>query len=182
MTSVKFPQEARGIFGAAIGNGTLEGLKAAPYDYTGKMVVDPTKFEKMIKAECARVMTMKGIWSRGKGYEGKDNWRKYVINKILTDGHICIIDLMDHVINESNKNLLYLTFMILRMVGKGSARLHGKGLNRQLMNTNEGNSTTRYNNKVVGDSPEICRALDSHGFAHLERSIKLQVAKSSCNI
>ena len=34
----------------------------------------------------------------------------------------------------------------------------------QIMNTNEENKTTRYNNKVVGDSPEICRALDSHGF------------------
>ena len=32
---------------------------------------------------------------------------------------------------------------------------------------------------MVGDSPELCRALDSHRFAHLERSIKLQVAVTS---
>ena len=195
VTSVKFPQEARGIFGAAVvrrDNGTLEGVKAAPYDYTGKMVVGPTKFEKMIKAECARVMTMKGIWSGGKGYEGKykDDWRKYVINKIHTDGHICIIDLMNHVITESNKiyenTPLFLTFMIFHdglsawWEKEAQDYMESRGFkHRQLMNTNEGNSTTRYNNKVVGDSPEICRALDSHGFAHLERSIKLQVAVTS---
>lgn len=195
VTSVKFPQEARGIFGAAVvqrADGTLEGVKAAPYDYTGKNVVGPTKFEKMIKAECARVMPMKGIWSGGQGYQGKykDNWREHVIKKIHSDGYICIIDLMKHVISESNKIYentdQFLTFKIFHdgltawWEKEAQDYMESRGFkHRQIMNTNEENKATRYNNKVVGDSPEICRALDSHGFAHLERSIKLQVAITS---
>jgi hypothetical protein len=97
---------------------------------------------------------------------------------------------MEHVINESNKIYentdQYLTFKIFHdgltawWEKEAQDYMHSRGFKyRQIMNTNEENKTTRYNNKVVGDSPEICRALDSHGFAHLERSIKLQVAVTS---
>ena len=79
VTSVKFPKEARGIFGAALVrvDGVLKGVKTAPFQYTDKMVIGPASFEKKIKAEVARVKTLKGIWSGGQGYEGKygENWR-----------------------------------------------------------------------------------------------------------
>ena len=43
-------------------------------------------------------------------------------------------------------------------------------------NTNKG---TRYHNKVVGNSPEMCRALDSHGFADFKVSIAYHVSLTS---
>ena len=41
---------------------------------------------------------------------------------------------------------------------------------RQIRNTTA-NIGTRYEGKIVGDSPEMCRALDSHGFADLKAAI-----------
>ena len=41
---------------------------------------------------------------------------------------------------------------------------------RQIKNTTA-NLGTRYEGKIVGDSPEMYRALDSHGFADLEAAI-----------
>ena len=36
-----------------------------------------------------------------------------------------------------------------------------------------------YRGKCVGDSPELCRILDAHGFSDLEKSISYHVALSS---
>jgi hypothetical protein len=41
------------------------------------------------------------------------------------------------------------------------------------------NEDTIYHNKLVGDSPEICRGLDSHGFADLKNSMNYNVALST---
>ena len=41
---------------------------------------------------------------------------------------------------------------------------------RQIRNITA-NKGTRYEGKIVGDSPEMCRALDSHGFADLKAAI-----------
>lgn len=195
VTSVKFPKEARGIFGAALvsKDNILQGVKAEPFEYTEKMVVGPANFEKKIKAEVARVKSMKGIWSGGQGYEGKygEDWRKHVIKKLSTDGYICVIELMDHVIKESikiyegtvHKDTFFIFHDGLSAWWEKDAQdfMESKGFkDRQIKNTNEGNKSNRYNEKVVGDSPEICRALDSHGFAHLELCIKTHVALTSC--
>ena len=195
VTSVKFPKEARGIFGAALvrKDNILQGIKAKPFEYTEKMVVGPANFEKKIKAEVARVKSMKGIWSGGQGYEGKygEDWRKHVIKKLSTDGYICIIELMAHVIEESiqiyegtvHKDTFFIFHDGLSAWWEKDAQdfMESKGFkHRQIKNTNEGNKSNRYNEKVVGDSPEICRALDSHGFAHLELCIKTHVALTSC--
>eukprot|EP00732_Lithocolla_globosa_P000603 Lithocolla_globosa_v1_NODE_207_length_5169_cov_7.885329.p3 type:complete len:201 gc:universal NODE_207_length_5169_cov_7.885329:2147-2749(+) len=50
---------------------------------------------------------------------------------------------------------------------------------RQLRCVGTCNEGTRYENKLVGDSPELCRGLDSHGFADLKRSMDYHVALSS---
>jgi hypothetical protein len=43
--------------------------------------------------------------------------------------------------------------------------------NRQLRCMGNTNFDTRYHEKLTGDSPEMCRALDSHGFSDLASSI-----------
>ncbi len=50
---------------------------------------------------------------------------------------------------------------------------------RQLRCEGTTNFGNRYHHKVVGDSPEICRGLDSHGFADLKRQLNWCVALTS---
>lgn len=55
--------------------------------------------------------------------------------------------------------------------GEAQAYLASRGFaNRQIRNTTA-NKGTRYEGKIVGDSPEMCRALDSHGFADLKAGL-----------
>jgi hypothetical protein len=50
---------------------------------------------------------------------------------------------------------------------------------RQLRCLGETNAGTRYEGKVVSDSPELCRALDSHGFADLKCQISFATSLTS---
>ena len=88
---------------------------------------------------------------------------------------------MDHVIRESTKAFAntphWDSFSIfhdgLSAWWEADAQAHIASLgfaNRQMRNT-VANKGTRYEHKIVGDSPEICRALDSHGFAYLKAGI-----------
>ena len=89
---------------------------------------------------------------------------------------------MDHVVEESNKvyerTPAFDTFCIFhdglsQWWEEGSQDyLHTLGFrDRQLRAFGDTNKGTRYFRKVVGDSPELCRGLDSHGFADLVRSM-----------
>lgn len=50
---------------------------------------------------------------------------------------------------------------------------------RQLRCVGSTNEGTRYHMGLVGDSPELCRALDSHGFADLKNCMDLNSALST---
>ena len=43
-------------------------------------------------------------------------------------------------------------------------------MNRKICNTTA-NKGIRYEGKIVGNSPKMCRALDSHGFADLKAGL-----------
>ena len=51
--------------------------------------------------------------------------------------------------------------------------------NRQVRCYGTTNIGTRYHNKVVGNSPEMCRALDSHGFSDFKVSIAYHISLTS---
>lgn len=50
---------------------------------------------------------------------------------------------------------------------------------RQIRCTGETNSNNRYKGKLVGDSPELCRGLDSHGFADLKTCVNFHTQLSN---
>ena len=55
--------------------------------------------------------------------------------------------------------------------GEAQAYLASNGFaNRKIRNITA-NKGARYEGKIVGDSPEMCRALDSHGFADLKAGL-----------
>jgi hypothetical protein len=110
--------------------------------------------------------------------------------KMRTLKKICITELIDHVISESTR--LYAgsehadTFQIfhdgLTAWWEPAAQdyIAKKGFkDRQLRSLGPTNKGTRYEGKLPGDSPEICRGLDSFGFAHLSHSVRLHTALTS---
>ncbi|KAJ1424247.1 hypothetical protein B484DRAFT_464846 [Ochromonadaceae sp. CCMP2298] len=111
-THIKFPGEVCGCFGAAVvedEDGTCRGVKAVPFNYTGKWVVGIKAYELAKVAEMARVPPLVDSWSCADyGYKDKygDNWEKEleaVIRRGNASRHalVCITDVIDHVISES---------------------------------------------------------------------------------
>jgi hypothetical protein len=191
ITSMKYPGEARVCAGACMYKvpegtpGRYEGFKGVTlsvYDYTGKQVVGVKAYEKACAAELARVMNMKGCWLNKGGYKGRypETWKEeldLVVKKTLCP----ITDIMDHVVRESTAAYAGTNhaadFMIfhdgLSAWWEVEAQAHMATLgfkDRQIKNITA-NLGTRYAGKIVGDSPEMCRALDSHGFADLKAAI-----------
>jgi hypothetical protein len=71
---------------------------------------------------------------------------------------------MDHVINTS-------TAAYAGTEALAQAHMRARGFeHRQIRNT-DANKGTRYEGKIVGDSAEMCRALDSHGYADLKAAV-----------
>ena len=78
-------------------------------------VIGPAKYKKLVHAEIDRVLRLKTCgksqpWpSRGQGLEGGPyeakfgvRWKEEIKQKLRRTGHICVTDLMKHVIREGN--------------------------------------------------------------------------------
>lgn len=199
-TSVKFPGEARGCFGIGMvkmKGGDFEGRRAAIFDYTGQWIIGVKKYEAAKKSELARVKRLEGpgVWGgEGDGYQERwpDDWEEKLDEKMHGPlGLRCITDIMDHVVSESKR--LYKgtkhakDFMIfhdgLSAWWEEESQEHLAMLgfrDRQLRCLGDTNRDSRYyGGKLVGDSPELCVGLDSHGFAHLKVCMDYNLAVSS---
>ncbi len=63
--SVKYYDEARGCFGVAMIkhlDGTYEGRRAVPFNYSGRNVIGVTTYNDHVKKELQRVLELKGQW------------------------------------------------------------------------------------------------------------------------
>ena len=101
MTTVKFPGEARGCFGACMRtklDGTKEGVTLEPFQYTGTMVVGNAKFDKAVAAEMRRVLPLAGVWRRpGFGYNeryGADRGLMEAAKVVSTSGKMISVTLV----------------------------------------------------------------------------------------
>ena len=193
-TSMKYAGEARTCLGAYMRkpregdevNDVHEGYVGKtmkPFAYNERSVVGPVHYAKAITAELARVKPLGGCWGAvGRGYEERypETWEAEVrdaVNKKLC----CVTDIMDHVIDESTKAYAGTEraddFHIFHdglsaWWEKGAQEyMKNRGFEHRQIRNITANVGTRYANKIVGDSPEMCRALDSHGFADLKRAI-----------
>ena len=124
-----------------------------------------------------------GVWDElGAGYQERwpETWEAELKRK-LNQKLISVTDLMDHVVRVSteayagtvNADDFVLFHDGLSAWWEAGAQAHMKALgfeHRQIRNITA-NKGTRYEGKIVGDSPEMCRALDSHGFADLKAAI-----------
>ncbi len=198
-TSVKFPEEARGLFGACMiketaadGTVTYRGVKAKPFQYTKRLVIGLKTFNAALQAELQRVKPLGGVWGAAdNGYEHRfgANWEVKLRSKV-NKKYCCITELMDHVIKQSNKiyantphantYLIFHDALATWWEADAQAYLAQKGFaHRQLRCLGATNAGNRYKGKLTGDTPELCRALDSHGFADLTRSMRFHASLSS---
>ena len=110
--------------------------------------------------------------------------------KLRTLKKICITELIDHVISQSKAlyagtefaDSFYIFHDGLTAWWEPSAQAYIASLgfqDRQLRCIDPTNADNRYKGKPVGDSPELCRALDSFGFAYLQSSVRLHSAITS---
>ena len=197
-TTMKYPGEARGCFGVAIVTDmhgqNPRGERMVPLNYTGRQVVGVNRYKQLKQAEMDRVKNLGGIWGKpGNGYEERygPDWEQYLELKMRGPLKVCCItELIKHVVDESTRiyaGSLYKDSFLIFHDGlsawweKGAQDyLHSLGFrDRQLKCLDPTNIDNRYRNKVVGDSPEICRGLDSHGFADLKVSVNYHTALSS---
>jgi hypothetical protein len=195
ITTVKFPGEARGLFGCAVrreADGSLVGVKAVPFQYTGRTVVGFKTFEQYLRTELNRVKPLRSIWGAvGHGYPerygpGYEVQLRAEVNK----KYCCIKELIDHAIEQStaiyantvHANTFFIFHDALSTWWENEAQVYIAQLgfaNRQVRCMGTTNAGTRYEGKLTGDSPEMCRGLDSHGFADLVSSMQLHCSLSS---
>jgi hypothetical protein len=165
--------------------GEYEGFKGVTlpvFNYTGRQVIGVAAYRKVCDAELARVMSMGGCWLNKGGYKGRypQTWKEE-LDLVLKKTWCPITDVMDHVVRESikamagtvheNNFVLFHDGLSAWWEVEAQAHLESLGFrNRQIKNITA-NIGTRYEGKIVGDSPEMCRALDAHGFSDLKAAI-----------
>ena len=211
-TSVKYPTEGRGCFGVAMRkklDGTMEGVKCTPYNYTGKTVRSIPDFQKdheemrdkdaegEIPTKTGRVSIWKGGYpgraQNPKEYDifGDDRWKDEVL-KAISNTKCSVKDMIDHIISESKKvyegtpqeHTFFIYHDHLSIMWEKTAIKYMKDIGWydrfiKICGLNNAKVKKYYHFSVVGDSPELCRGLDSYGFSDLEVSIKFHVAVTS---
>jgi hypothetical protein len=182
-TSIKFPGEARGCFGVAMKRtptGEMIGVKCRPFQYTNRWVVGVKKYYELCIAEYHRLDKLKR----------RIALNQQIIKQSVNKKYCCITELMDHVVEESKRvyegtvheNTFFIYHDALSQWWEKESQDHMAELgfaNRQIRCIGETNAHTRYRNKLVGDSPELCRGLDSFGFADLKASTIYHMSLSS---
>ena len=122
-TKAKYMGECRGIFGVMMRkktDGTFEGDRMQPLDYTGQKVIGPVAYRLRFEAEVRRVAALKttgtpssthwkdaGLGLPGGAYQAKygRRWKAKVREAIGKGSNAVrnVTDLMDHCIKEGNR-------------------------------------------------------------------------------
>ena len=131
------------------------------------------------------------IWKGGYPGRYKDNWRAEV-EKVVNKKSCCITEMIDHMIAEStavyagtefaNSFMIYHDALTLLWEAKAREYIREKGFTDRfihIIREYQDGINKRYWFTVVGDSPELARALDSFGFADLELSMAFHQALTS---
>ena len=149
-----------------------------------------------------RAKSLKGHWAKFNvssnsvtGYEARfphpEDWKQKVRDALFAMKHLVPVEwLMKHAVEQGNliysgtvaadRWKIYHDGLSQWWEPEAQAYLATLGFkNRQVNAEGDCNVGTRYANKLPGDSPEMCRSLDSHGFADLMRQVKFSVALSS---
>tara|TARA_B100002003_G_C14141283_1_gene548788 strand:- start:608 stop:2329 length:1722 start_codon:yes stop_codon:yes gene_type:complete len=188
----KYADEARGLFGVALVED--QGMRAEPYNYTGRTVVGMKRYEEERQNELSRVLPLKGQWgAAGAGYKERytdaGEWQ-VKLNEAVNNTYCSIKELIDHMVEESKKlyngtkheNTFFIFHDALSAYFEKTAQDYIKSIGfkdrmfRCYGDTNK--AVRRYQNKLVGNSPELC-PLDAHLFSDYRRSITTHCSLTS---
>lgn len=190
--TAKFPGEARMCAGVAMKEkvkgepsqgfvGEALGLKK----YTGKDVVGPKTFLEHCAKTVRRWRDMKKPRENVKSALekqaklGDEEYSEEVIEEV-NKKYMCITDIMEFVIEKSKEfykgTRFENTFLIyhdgLAAWWSADAQAHMRSLGFEDRQVRFYNEVTETFEPPSGNSPEVCRGLDSHGFAYLKAAIK----------
>jgi hypothetical protein len=133
---------------------------------------------------------LKGVWGKeGAGYEVRfgENWEAELIKNVNKE-YCCITELMNFMVEESKKfyegtdmeDNFFIFHDGLKAWWEKEAQEHLDNLgfrDRQFRCLHPTNADLpAYREKVAGDSPELMRGLDSHGFSDFIRCIEQHTA------
>ena len=204
-TRIKFPQEARYAFGVMMKkNGWgFEGVKMAPFNYTGCTVLGSKQYDKKVKEVVGIIGKLKsGEWKKhdkgdvndGGRFRSRygDEWLKYAKEETQKRLHVVDVrDMMKHMVDEGNKAFAGTPYADTWVIHHDAlSQWHEEGaqkylrdvlgmtVKRQLCSQGTTNSDNRYKEKSVGNSPELS-PLDSNLFADLDNGINQHCAISS---
>jgi len=203
-TTTKYPGEARGCFGGGVrmlANGELEGFTLEACNYSGLQVIAPDLWETKRVAEERSKIGKASPWTASKknggqwlGYRGRfpDTWSEELDKAVTKAGFVCVTKLMKHVIDTSEAafkgTVAEGCFFIFHdglsqwWTPAAQAYMKSRGYEHRQMRilgpTND-RVCKRYRGKLVGDSPELCRGLDAHGFADLDAAVALNCSLAS---
>ncbi len=184
--------------------GRMTGFKFAPFEYTGKKMLGVAAYKKEEQKELDRVLKLKREWAKFPEHTAKKlpggryqlRWPRTWQAELRTalgkarDGLpavVCVTELMDHVIAEGNclfagtpfaKTWIVFHDALSQWWEAGAQEYmlsRGFPLSRQVACQGDTNEGTRYEGKLVGDSPEV-DPLDSNLFSDVEHGMKLHVA------
>jgi hypothetical protein len=150
--------------------------------------------DKFVKGEIPTKTGKDSIWKGGylgrypPAKFGDDRWKDEV-EKAISNTKCNIKHMIDHIITESKKvyegtpeeNTFFIYHDHLVLMWEKEAINYMKDIGWydrfiKISGLNNLKVQTYYQNSVVGDSPELARALDSYGFSELEVSMKFHVA------
>jgi len=191
-TVPKFGNEARALAGVGVHtvHGQIEGFKTDVYNYTERKVVGAKTFEAEMQKEIARAKkewTQKG---NGNGYEGEygPTYRTQV-KAAVDKKHRNCNELIDFIweqskaafkgTNRENTFTICHDHLITMWTKEGIEHMKSIGMWKHIFRI-QGESRReiagRYYDKVVGNSPDLNRGTDAHGFADWQGSIEFHSA------
>lgn len=194
-TTMKFPGEARGLFGVAMvkkEDGNYVGKRAEPFNYTGCKIVSFKDYEAACQACMDHVRKLKSRpWDYEKKYgAGTPALAAALRLAVRQKKMVSVKELIDHCISQSiamfagtahaNDFFIFHDALSLWWTPEAQEYIAQLGFkDRQLRSIDPTNVGNRYEGKVPGDSPEFGRGTDSHGFAHMEKGISLMSSITS---
>lgn len=175
-------------------NGTLVGVKASMFDYSGKWLVSFERYDELLKELADK-------WDRNHkrdklavkfpSSDPQSEQKQALFLRDLVDKKHCHIQkFIDHLIVEGNRMFagtetadkwcLYGDGLIQYWTKGNMQYLEERGFGQRLWRAEgDTNKGTRYEGKVVGNSPEINVGTDNDGFRDLGKSIAFHVGLST---
>ena len=180
IVTVKYGNESRFAFAVGVFEG--QAFRMPLFRYTGRKMIGVTAFEKKVQIELVRPSA---AWRKRLHPDLWEQKAREVVNRTFCSAG----DLIREIFKWGESKFkgtryehtwrVYHDHLKVMWEAGGIALMKSIGLYDHMLKIEGRPDLKLYNNKLVGNSPELCRGLDAHGFADLESSIAFHCATTS---